>query len=643
MKTYKAPILNNDLVCIASSDVDIELISTICCYINDPHKYFPIFSMPVIKKPILDTYNIEDDDFTSIILNKATIQMMNSIARIRYRKILLVGLSDLQKKYLNLEKYWKVTFIEINCMSDISEKLKFLNKQFNGTFYCQRNEISRGLFCAKNEDKLLKVDDNAPSINDYIENNGEGILFIESKNDLTDMIIINYAFSINVDVKFIHELKATEIKDLRKRLIEWKRDKSYGAYLNISTTINEFIKDINIKKYKYITFFTDGVPYGVFFNSIIPCSHVLRSITVDLFIYNNIFYEQYDNYFGSAIIFSPNPPDLSVFTKMESEKVCNILKESNLFVKKLLNKNATVEAFDSHVGYYPYDVFHICSHGGETDGYYVIQEFKDRNGERHVIEYEEVVGFSPDEGEYINVVSKKIFRFFNGFIWKSDELKNQNYPQYVYDDMFKALYNEEEGAGITRTKIDYLIEGSCYVQCYDDIHQGQFHALASQNYPLIFNNTCNSWEEFATHLIAGGCRAYIGTLWNIGNESATSSSQKFYNNVFDMNIINAVNIMNNEIHNDKFKDIYLFCGLHFASLKKPPNLSEERVIRELAVSLKRWLDHNYNQKSPQVIRNSIKIIQFLCKELTPYFELPGIIELLVRASRLCNYLKGRLL
>jgi len=644
MHNYEPPILKNDLVCIASINVDIELLSTVCCYINDSDRYFAIFEMPVIENPLIDTDDIEDDDyFTNAVVKIATQKLLNSIASIKCRKIILVGLSEQQKKYLNLEEYWNVTLIEINHISDISEKLKFLNKQFNGVVKCVRKEISRGLLCAKNNNKLLIVDENAHSINDLVKNKCEGLIVIESKNDISDIIIVNYAFSVNADAKFIHGLKSAEVKDLKNKFVKWKRDKSYGAYLSILNIMNELMKNINVNEYDYLTFFTDGVPYGAFFNSIIPCSHVLRSITVDLFIFNNIFFERRDHYFGSSIVFSPNPPDLTKYTTTEVENVCNVHKKFNLSVKKLLNKDATVKAFDYYVGYYPYDILHICSHGGETDGYYVIQEFIDREGIKHTVEYEEVVGFSHDEGDYVNISSKKITKFFDGFVWMSDELRNKKYPQYVYNDMFKAICNEKEGSVTNRKKIDYLIEGSCHVKCYDDIHQGQFHVLASQNFPLIFNNTCNSWEEFATQLLASGCRAYIGTLWDIGNETAANSSYMFYEYAFDTNIINAVHNMINAIENDKYKDIYLFCGLHFASLKKSNILSKDKIIQEQVASLKKWIVKSKNIKSQQVLRNCINIIRFLMEELTPYYDQPDIIELLIISARICYYLNNRLI
>ena len=56
---------------------------------------------------------------------------------------------------------------------------------------------------------------------------------------------------------------------------------------------------------------------------------------------------------------------------------------------------------------------------------------------------------------------------------------------------------------------------SCAIACADTIHQGQFHALASYSSPIIFNNTCWSWSEVAAFFLAGGARAYVGTLWAI--------------------------------------------------------------------------------------------------------------------------------
>ena len=46
-------------------------------------------------------------------------------------------------------------------------------------------------------------------------------------------------------------------------------------------------------------------------------------------------------------------------------------------------------------------------------------------------EYYEVIGFAPAGGEMVQVVSKIIFRKFDGFDWQSRPLKD--YPRFFFD------------------------------------------------------------------------------------------------------------------------------------------------------------------------------------------------------------------
>jgi len=554
----------------------------------------------------------------------------------------LIGLDKKQKSFLKLERYYNVEIIEINTLLEIDDKLKYLNRTFNGVLRCKKIDILSGLVHAIRSNKLLVVDESSASVSNLYSNNGEGIIIVESENDVSEIFIVIYACSVKADIKFIRSIPHTELRDLKQKLYSWKRDDSYGAYLSFNTRILDSLSGVEFNKYGYATFFTDGIPYGVAFNKIVRCSHVLRSITVDIFIFNNIFYEQNNDQLGSALIFSPQPENLGEQTKAEVKHVDKVLTRMNYFLKNLIGKQATVKTFDNYVGHYPFDVLHICSHGGKIDGYYVVQEFVDREGKQHVVEYDEIVGFSPDGRNYVNVARKMIFRFFDGYVWKSEELENLDYPQYVYKDMFKALYEDEEEKNITRNKMDYLVEDSCHVQCYDDIHQGQFISIASQGLPFIFNNSCTSWEEFPQHLIAAGCRAYVGTLWNINNEIAVNSSSLFYNHVFNSTILDAFQIMSDSIQNDKYEDIYIFCGLHFSTIKKCSFNSKENVQKELLVALNRWIKYTKEKKSVELVSSAVKIIKFLNKELTPYFRNPNVMKALVWSALVIHDLELQL-
>ncbi|NRF95591.1 hypothetical protein HQN89_32660 [Paenibacillus frigoriresistens] len=224
---------------------------------------------------------------------------------------------------------------------------------------------------------------------------------------------------------------------------------------------------------------------------------------------------------------------------------------------------------------------------------------------------------------------KIMFRFFDELAWKSEELEKKNFPQYVFEDMRKALQQHESQTEVSRTKINYLIDDSCHIQCSDDIHQGQFHSLASHTYPIVFNNTCTSWKEFALHMIAGGCRAYIGTLWKVGNQIAVNSASQFYKSVFDTTIINSVNVMLNAIEEEQYQDIYIFCGLHFSTVKRHNIISNEKVVEELINSLKGWINYVNDVKSTELLISVLKNIEFLNKALTPFFQMPSVINILV--------------
>jgi hypothetical protein len=120
-------------------------------------------------------------------------------------------------------------------------------------------------------------------------------------------------------------------------------------------------------------------------------------------------------------------------------------EQHDFFVRPLVGDEATTRAFDYNVQHFAYGIFHIASHDGEVDGYEVTLPFKDREGNDHVIEFDEVVAFSrvPGPGDLIQVTSKAIFRSLDGLPWRSSELKERGYPRQVYDDLVKIVFDKK--------------------------------------------------------------------------------------------------------------------------------------------------------------------------------------------------------
>ena len=294
--------------------------------------------------------------------------------------------------------------------------------------------------------------------------------------------------------------------------------------------------------------------------------------------------------------------------RRKTTDVANALDAKHYNVKVLLGKEATLKNLDNYGSLFPYDALHICSHGGETDGYHSIMEFADRVGGKHKLEFYEVVGFSPSAEEMVRVETKAIFIALDGLQWRSEPLKT--YPKYVFDDMFLAL--KEDRGRITRQSIHDPIALSCHIQCSDSIHQGFFQHVAAFGRPIIFNNTCSSNYEMAGTFTAAGARCYIGTLWAVGNATATQAATVFYAEVLKHgNIMMAFAGMIKSIGNKQYKDVYIYWGLPFSSMPQLSHKSQDKVSAALVEAGRIWLRKTAAAATPEVKRNCVENLQFL--------------------------------
>ncbi|MFA5360067.1 MAG: hypothetical protein WC349_03890 [Patescibacteria group bacterium] len=599
------PKIDKTAVCI-TTEKNFALAAIISSYFSIPNTYFAIFICPEIKK--------EDSHLLTakIISGRHRIFITERLHKIKSKQVIFAGLSEFQMSLFKdiPEKY-------IIKISDIKEVEKKIKGNFKGEIKCRASDTLSGLYLAKREQKLLKIDENSPAINLNDGDNG-GLVVIENNMDIDNIISINYAFSIDSNIKIIPSVSRKEVQKLGEELNKLNsitNGKKYKKHRQrIKNSIVVKLGNFNIQKYEFATFFTEGIPYGLGFNNIIPITHVMRW-TVPYFIFDNIFNEDNNNFFHSALTFSPEK-----FDAEETGYIIDTFKKNNYYVKSLTNDEATVNNFGNYAEHFPYDILHICSHGGEVDGYYTIQKFVDQKGVEHTIEYYEVIGFSPSDeidkkGErLIKVASKAIFKKFDGFEWMSDKLRKQAIPQYVWDDFSVVMTKHEFLEGKTiRTPVKYNIPTSCHVQCSDNIHQCQFHYLAGQTAPFVFNNSCSSWYEIAYSLLGIGARGYIGTLWNIGNKTAKASAELFYNKIFsDDNVLTSFVQMNREIKSNKYKNIYIYWGLHFIKISRPTKKSVEDMVYHLNNLLFSMVEKVKNSNNiEEVRRNSYRISKFI--------------------------------
>ena len=628
-----APPIEKRWICIADRGA-VALAAVVSSYLFEQRTYLPLFTFPAVIAPMTQGDDVSSETYLSNAMGSSTATFINNAwARMHGSQyLILVGLSEDQISYLSIPK--GVEVINVPALTGVRESLKVLPLRDRPKLRCKRSDVLRGLFIAQKVGKTLEIDESAEPLPDMDKMN-TGIIVVED-DDVGSVVAVNYASSVGASLLVVPKAGRREVSAIHRSLHEWKTNGDDIHRRAVQDAVIRRINGVSFCDFEYATFFTNGLPYSLVLENVIPCSYVHLSIKPDLFVFNCIAFERIET-FHSAVVFSP-----LFFADEETSWLTQVFTDNNYYLRQLIGPDASFANLDFVVQHFPYSLLHICSHGGEVDGWEVSEEFVDRNGETHVIEYDEVVGCDlvADNDGRVQVHRKAIFRKLDGLPWMSEELEKKKIPQYVFLDMWKALYPDQ------RTKLNPnanrkkkgQVATSCAIRCSDTIHQGELQILASHSSPLVFNNTCWSWYEAASFFLSCGSRGYIGTLWAIDNEGAILGARTFYDSVFSGTVLSAFHQAVRAIGNTQSKNIYVFWGLHFSTLSQARNAQESRgeVFAELARAFAGWREHIESTKSAEAKRNATRVLESLIKELKTNFSAEDLktfqLERLVRIT-----------
>lgn len=596
-----APKIDNRFFCIVDR-AKMGLAAVISSYLQIDRQYLPMLVFPAvtIAKPATDQIPLDEHHLSVSRALELDVRISNALTTVGgCDYLVLAGLSEMQKSYLSFLKDYNI--IEIESVVDVGHLLKEFTERVD-YLVCNDREVPLGLQLALANNQLLQIQPNAQDLIPAPEDAKGGIVVVEDDLTVSTIIGINFAKSIGASVLIVGR-PAILIEEITYFIRRWKEDKDDRLLYDLGARVFGNIEKIDFSKHSFATFFTFGVPYSLLLRNIVPCSYVNSSLYPDFFVLNNIIAET-ASIANAGVVFSPEE-----FLDEETEFVIRKLAEQNYFVKELLGKNATVFNIDHHVKEFPYDIFHVCSHGGEVDGYSLKKNFVDSAGNKHEVEYDEVISLAPDASEEkIEVVSKFIWRTFDGIPWKSKELKEKNYPQHVFADMIKLASGNKEPRTVRKPNIP----NSHAIKCYRFNYQAIFNSIAGAHAnPFIFNNTCWSWIGIADGFLSVGARGYIGTLWAIDNSVAKVCAEKFYANVFNTTILKAFHSALQSANGTASENVFIYWGLHFSTLKKGTSIqdSKSKVGKRLSVSFLRWkknLAKVTDEKTREMIKRLMK-------------------------------------
>jgi hypothetical protein len=617
------PPINRRIVCIVNRESTL-LAAVLSSYLSYPGEYLPLFTFPSIAEATRRESTIDDDDFIPMIVGlEGAVKINNAIARLGGRDyVVLAGISAAQKGYFR--SFGKAKIVEIASIGEVADKLAVIGISKSSDLRCKPSQVFVGLHLAQRNDQCLVIDDTVAELS-VAPLGKDGLVVIEQDIESADTVIaVNYAHSIDADVAFVAALGRDERRQTLDFLHEWWSGDG-AAFEQVAAKVDQRVGTIDFTAYHFATFFTTGLPYSLVLENLIPFSAVDLSLRPDLFVVNCILAEANEP-FGSALVFCHD----DFVTSGEARWLVEWLERKATIVRVLAGRDAVVYNLDYNAQHFPYDLLHIVSHGGLMSGNAVRQTFVDRDGNAHVVEYDEVVSFEVRPGrKKIGVQPLRIFRTLDGFVWRSAELAAQHLPSYVFTDLHKAIAAWENRAQTaTQTQKDN-IAASRAILCNDSFHQGTFRSLAAYTSPIIFNNACWSWSDIASFFLSSGARGYIGTYWAISNAVAVTGAKAFYEATINATTMEAVHRANVAIAATDDANIFMYWGLHFSTLSSGRNRAYnlERVLHALVDELFLLIDHIPDITAPDVLTNNFDAIRLIRQDLRTKFRVGNRVDL----------------
>ncbi len=214
-----------------------------------------------------------------LMVEHTSVMIHNALARMGGCKyVVLAGLTEAQKTYLHFAKSQKM--IEIATVSEIDSKLGSLVPPKEGELRCKSADILSGLYIAQQQCKKLVVDENAAALTTEFIEPTDGLVLIENTEEVSSVVALNYANSVNASVLIVAPLRKNEGKDIQKSIQNWKEKNDDSEYEKVKNAVSQRIGSRSLREFRYATFFTEGLPYSLFSNNAIPWGFRTMPISV---------------------------------------------------------------------------------------------------------------------------------------------------------------------------------------------------------------------------------------------------------------------------------------------------------------------------------------------------------------------------
>jgi hypothetical protein len=321
---------------------------------------------------------------------------------------------------------------------------------------------------------------------------------------------------------------------------------------------------------KSISFFTHGIPYGIYpFRC--PTTHFFSKHLVGISVVSGILKSSMRKLrCPVAVLIDPGLTEKSEFDSLRQ-----VFGKSGYLIRRALGENASVTKSRYLTEYMPCDYIFYSTHCGERKGRRITELFTTANGREHEITYDVLrdAAASPTPG-IVEVHNFYRFVSLDGVDWTDSEGKTRIGAGRILEEFIKysgEIAGDPRKMRIKASTESPLIRASDSLAMCDGTWRPMPQIVGGYHFPIVFNNACSSWREFALEFGCSGAAAYIGTSLPILDSLAQDVACRFAWSVVSGRAIgpSLYYAQRNFIAENGYAP-YLMHGYMFTKLQPPP-------------------------------------------------------------------------
>ena len=217
--------------------------------------------------------------------------------------------------------------------------------------------------------------------------------------------------------------------------------------------------------------------------------------------------------------------------------------------------------------------------------------FKDRYGEPHVfvIDHAAGIGYTGEgtgRDAKFEVMNFQRFVELDGVDWNDDQGK-EKIPAGELAEQFSHISVDDWD--VLESKDIGPVRYCVALKLTDHFLLIMFQSVAGYEHPIIFNNACVSFYQFAERLIYAGARAYIGTLHGVDNNKAKAVAEYFFLNLTREKPLPIILWeAQKRVWPNPADRTYIHIGCHFSNIVEPDTDVSEYLKNRLRLNLDKW-------------------------------------------------------